>query len=70
MKTINQLSGVIFKWRGKLVEPIGCATKKVIFFREINAKPCPCCGEIKEYAEVEESPNFQNDAEAVNTLEE
>ena len=67
MKTIEQPSAII-KYKGKLCEVIGIVTSKVLFIREIGAEPCKCCGQIKEYAEVESSPNFQESAEAVNTL--
>lgn len=59
----------IFKWHKELVQVVGIAYDKVIIFRKVNAEPCKCCGEIKEYAEVESSPNFQNGAEKIETLE-
>ena len=58
----------IVKYNGKICEVIGFATDKVVFLREVNAKPCPHCHEIKEYAEVECSRNFQNGVEAVPTI--
>ena len=67
MKIIEN-PGVILKYKGKLCEVVGYATSKVLFIREIGAKPCKKCGEIKEYTEVESSPNFQENAEPVNTL--
>ena len=69
MKEVKQPSTII-KYQGKLCEVVGFATSKVLFIREVGAKPCEKCGEIKEYAEVESSPNFQERAEAVKTLEE
>lgn len=59
----------VIRYQGKLCEVVGIAYDKVLFIREIGAKPCEKCGEIKEYSEVECSPNFQERAEAVNTLE-
>jgi hypothetical protein len=67
MKTINEV-GAIIKYKGKLCEVVSYATSKVLFIREVGAEPCKCCGEIKEYAEVENSPNFQENAEPVKTL--
>jgi hypothetical protein len=67
MKTIKNPS-TIFKYHGKLCEVIGITNSKVIEFREVGAKKCECCGEIKTYSEVESSPNFQDSAEAVETL--
>lgn len=61
--------GAIIKYKGKLCEVVGYATEKVLFIREVGAKPCSLCGEVKEYAEVESSPNFQERAEPVSTLE-
>ena len=69
MKTVNH-PGSIIKFQGELCEVVGIATRKVLFIREINATACEKCGEIKEYAVVEESPNFQGSVEAVKTLEE
>ena len=69
MKRVIHPSTII-KYQGKLCEVVGIATDKVLFIREIGAKPCPTCGEIKEYAEVESSLNFQERAESVKTLEE
>lgn len=69
MKTIKEPSTYL-KYQGKLCEVVGIATDKVLFIREVGAKPCNECGEIKEYAEVESSPNFQERAEAINTLHE
>ena len=67
MKTVEKPSTII-KYQGKLCEVVSITTSKVLFIREIGAKPCEECGEIKEYSEVESSPNFQERAEAVNTL--
>lgn len=66
MKTIKNPSA-IFRYKGKICEVTGIATDKVIFFRELG-KRCRYCGKTKDYAEVESSPNFQENAEAVNTL--
>ena len=68
MKEIKNV-GSIIKYQGKLCEVVSYATSKTLFIREIGAKPCEECGEIKEYVEVESSPNFQERAEAVKTLE-
>lgn len=67
MKKINSV-GTILKYQGKLCEVISYATSKVIFIREIGARPCEKCGEIKEYAEIEASLNFQERAEPVDTI--
>jgi hypothetical protein len=69
MKEILNLPAII-KYQGKLCEVIGYAEEKVVFLREIRVPPCEKCGEVKEYAEVESSPNFQSRAEKVNTLSE
>jgi hypothetical protein len=69
MKKVNS-PGVYLRYKGKLCEITGYATDKVVFIREVNAQPCKCCGEIKEWAEVESSPNFQEAAEPIKTLEE
>lgn len=67
MKTIKE-AGAIIKYRGKLCEVVSWTDDKVLFIREIGAEPCEYCGETKEYAEIESSPNFQERAEAVDTL--
>ena len=67
MKTVEKPSTII-KYQGKLCEVVGIAYSKVLFIREIGAIPCEKCGEVKEYSEVENSPNFQEKAEPVNTL--
>jgi hypothetical protein len=67
MKKIKS-AGAIIRYKGKLCEVVGYTTDKVLFIREIGAKPCPHCKEIKEYVEVECSPNFQERAEPVETL--
>lgn len=67
MKTATKPS-TILKYRGKLCEIVAIATSKVLFIREIGAKRCERCGEIKEYVEVESSLNFQEQAEPVITL--
>lgn len=68
MKTIENPSTII-KYLGKICEVVGIANdEKVLFIREVGGKPCECCGEIKEYAVVENSPNFQKNVEAVITL--
>lgn len=69
MKEIKS-PGTIIRYAGKLCEVVSYATSKVLFIREIGAKPCPHCKEIKEYVEVEASPKFQEHAEAVKTLSE
>ena len=69
MKTIKH-AGSYLRYKGKICEITGYATDKVLFIREVNAQPCQACGNLKEYAEVESSPNFQASAEALNTLEE
>lgn len=68
MKKIEKPSA-IFKWRGQLATTIGLAYDKVIEFT--TEEPCPHCGKniTVLHAEVESSPNFQSDAEAINTLE-
>lgn len=69
MKTIKGV-GAIIKYDGKLCEVVSWTDEKVLFIREIGAKPCPSCGETKEYSEVESSPNFQERAERIETLSE
>lgn len=69
MKTITN-PGAIIKYQGKICEIISYTTDKVLFIRELGAQPCEKCGEIKEYAEVECSRNFQERAEAIETLKE
>lgn len=41
---------------------------KTIYMRAPNAKPCLLCGVVKEYESLEHSPQFQQDATAVDTL--
>lgn len=67
MKTVKS-PNTYLKYGGKLCEVVGIADSKVLFIREVNAEPCPACGEIKEYAEVEASPNFQDRAEPIDTI--
>ena len=69
MKEVKEPNAII-KYQDKLCAVVGIANSKVLFIREIGAKPCECCGEIKEYVEIESSPNFQERAEAVKTLNE
>lgn len=68
MKSVTKLPTYL-KYNGKLCEIISYATDKVLFIREVGAKPCQCCGETKEYVEVESSLNFKERAEPINTLE-
>ena len=63
----------IFKWQEKLVEEVGRSMESVVFFRPIKEEDkdkCPHCGKPvpTEFAMVENSPNFQNDAKPVETL--
>lgn len=67
MKRIEK-PGSIIRYQGMLCEVTGIAIDKVLFIREIGAKACDKCGHTKEYSEVENSRNFQERAEAVNTL--
>ena len=67
MKTVESPSTII-KYQGKLCEVVGISYDKVLYIREIGAKPCELCGETKEYAEVEKSRNCQESMEAVKTL--
>lgn len=69
MKTVKHPSTII-KYQDKICEVVGISDGRVLYIREVGAKPCEKCGNIKEYAEVEASPNFQERAQAVKTLEE
>ena len=68
MKQITKPS-TILKWKGELVEVSSIAEGKTIFMCPLNAKPCECCGRIKEYSALENSPLFQECAEKIETLE-
>lgn len=68
MKTIKE-AGALIKYSGKLCEVVSYATGKVLFIRELGAESCECCGRIKEVVVLEDSPMFQENAEAVETLE-
>ena len=68
MKRIIMMPSAILKWKGELVEVIGISEGKVIHMRPVNEKPCEHCGKIKQYDVLENSPLFQENAEAVNTL--
>jgi len=61
--------GDIFKFENQLVEVKWINEgHKSIGFVPINAKPCHCCGKVKSWEVIESSPNFQNNAEPINTI--
>ena len=63
--------GDIFIYENQLVEVRWINQGyKSIGFVPINAKPCSCCGEIKSYELIENSPAFQENAKEVNTITE
>ena len=63
--------GDIFRYENQLVEVRWINQGyKSIGFVPINAKPCSCCGEIKRYELIENSPAFQENAKEVNTITE
>jgi len=61
-------TSTVFKYNGALHEVVGTSEGKVIYHRPINAVPCIACGEIKEFATVESSPQFQDNSSPVETL--
>ena len=68
MKTVKE-PNTYLTYQGKLCEVVSIARDKVLFIKEVNAKPCNTCGETKEYAVVEISPQFQENAEPIKTIQ-
>ncbi len=61
--------GDVFEFEGQLVEVKWINPgHKSIGFVPVNAKPCPCCGEIKSWDVVETSLMFQDGAKPVHTI--
>lgn len=69
MKTANVED--ILKWKGELVQVRATSTGKVIYMRPLaDTEPCGVCGHATEYAVVEASPLFQQNAKPIDTLKE
>jgi hypothetical protein len=61
----------IFYYNCELVEVVAINEgHRSIIFQPLIAERCPCCGEIKQYNVIEQSPNFQNGAKPVPTISE
>jgi len=61
--------GAYLKYKNKICQVIGIVeNRKVLFLREVGVDICKTCGRPPDHVEVEESPNFQENAGAIETL--
>ena len=61
--------GAVLRFDGELHEVIAIADRRLLILAPIDKAPCESCGNRFHAHVVEESPLFQNGAEAVKTLD-
>lgn len=70
MKRITKPGSYLF-WKGELVMVTGIADGRTIYMSPVDkSNTCDKCKTYIEYSAIEGSPQFETEAESINTLEE
>ena len=69
MKKVIEPNTILY-WGDELVRVVGIGEGRTIRMEPLGKSPCGVCGQLPEISILEHSPLFQENAKAVETLQE